>query len=90
MIIGLILNVFIATLAIVFNVVGLPTITTLPTINGYDIDAALVGGMSAFWTYANAVWPVRDMFLGFMALAFYFAVKMLLQFFLGHRAPGQK
>ena len=65
----------------------LPKITTLPTILGVDIDAQLTAGMGFFYTYTAAVWPIRDVFVGFLILLSYYAIKMVLRFFLGHRAP---
>lgn len=66
----------------------LPTITTLPTIGGYDIDGTLTNGMSLFNAYATAVWPVHDVVVGALVLFGYYGLKMLLKLVIGHRAPG--
>lgn len=65
----------------------LPKVTTLPTILGVDIDSQLTSGMGMFYTFANAVWPIKDVFYGMLALLTYYAIKMVLTFFLGARAP---
>lgn len=63
-------------------------VSSLPTIGGYDLDSALSNGMGYFNTYANAVWPIRDVMIAFTVLLGYYLIKALLKFFLGHRAPG--
>ena len=65
----------------------LPKVETLPNIVGYDIDTALVSGTSMFYRFAEIVWPVQIVMQGFLVLLFYFGIKMILRFFLGHRAP---
>ena len=86
MIVQLIIAVFTSILAAIFA--WLPSVTTLPTIGGYNIDTALAQGIGMFYTYAGVVWPVWDVFLGFLFLIGYYTLKMVLKFFLGHRAPG--
>lgn len=77
---------FISTvLGYAFN--WLPKVETLPLILGVDIDAQLVSGMGMFYTYAQAVWPIYIVFQGALILLAYYAIKMVLRFFLGHRAP---
>jgi len=66
----------------------LPKITTLPAIGGYDIDAALVSGMSMFYTVAHSLWYLWDIWVAFLVLMSYYTAKMVLKMFLGHRAPG--
>jgi hypothetical protein len=44
--------------------------------------------MGSVYTFANAIWPIRDVLDGFAFLMAYYAVKMALRFFLGHRAPA--
>lgn len=85
MIIQLILYVILSVLTLLFS--WLPVVTTLPSVNGYNIDAALVQGVAMFYTYAGAVWPVLDVFNGFLFLMGYYLLKMVVRFFLGHRAP---
>jgi len=65
----------------------LPKIETLPTVLGVDIDTQLSTGVGMFYTFASAVWPVYDVFLGMLILLTYYTIKMVLRFFLGHRAP---
>jgi hypothetical protein len=86
MVLQLLAQIILGILTILFG--WLPQITTLPPIGGYDIDTALVNGVGFFYTYANAVWPVEVAFQGFLFLMGYYLLKMLLKFFLGHRAPG--
>lgn len=67
----------------------LPKITTIPPIAGVDIDGQLSAGMAAFHAFAHAVWPIEDVWYGFLALlGYYFLIKMPLKVFLGNRAPG--
>lgn len=66
----------------------LPKITTLPTILGVDIDGQLSSGMASFYGFANVFWPIKDVFLGALVLFAYYGIKMILRFFLGHRAPA--
>lgn len=65
----------------------LPKVETLPTILGVDIDGQLSTGMGSFLTFAQAIWPIYDVYLGAMVLLSYYAVKMVLKFLLGARAP---
>ncbi len=88
MIVSLFINFVILVIGAIFSF--LPVVTTLPTIGGFDIDAALVTGIGQFNTVANAFWPLYYVFLGFLALLVYFAVKIGIRFFLGHRAPGSQ
>lgn len=89
MIFNLLINVILMVIGAIMDVFHLSVVTTLPTIGGYDIDSALVTGTAELRTFATAFWPVADMLLGFVALMGYFAVKMMLGFILGHRAPGR-
>lgn len=86
MIITLILNAIVILLLAIFS--GLDDITVLPTILGFNIDSALVSGMGYINTFMVAFWPLRLMFDGFLILMGYYAIKMVLTFILGHRAPG--
>lgn len=65
----------------------LPVVHTLPPILGVDIDTQLSQGMGMFYAFATAIWPLLDVFYGFLALMFYYSVKMVLRIFLGARAP---
>lgn len=65
-----------------------PKITTLPDILGVPIDADLVSGMGMFYTYTAAVWPIQDVFRALVLVILpYYAIKMVLRFILGQRAP---
>ena len=65
----------------------LPQVTSLPTIAGYDIDTALVTGMGQVNVFFQAFWPLAYMFYGFLAIMGYFALKLVVKFFFGSRAP---
>lgn len=86
MIVQTFIQLFIGLLSILFSWTGV--VTSLPSIGGYDLDTALIGGVAEFQTYANSVWPIRDVFIGFGFMLGYYFLKMVLKFFLGHRAPG--
>lgn len=86
MIITFLLNLVVAVLNIIFS--WLPTITTLPTVNGYDIDTALLNGMGQLNLVMQTFWPLQTMFNGFLVLMGYYGIKMTLRLFLGHRAPA--
>ena len=82
-----ILQFVVAVLGGLLDILHLPTIETLPTILGVDIDTQLSQGVGMFYTFADAIFPIYDVFLGLLVLMGYYAVKMGLRFFLGHRAP---
>lgn len=86
MIVLFLLQVLISGIGIIFW--PLPTITTLPTIGGYDIDSALVSGMGELNAYAAAVWPLQDVFVAVLVLFSYYGLKMILKLVLGSHAPG--
>jgi len=86
MIIDFLLNFLLLIVGSVFSI--LPSVSTLPTIAGFDIDTFMVNGMGMLNTYFTTFWPVAIMFQGFLALMLYYILKMGLRFFLGHRAPG--
>ena len=66
----------------------LPQVTALPTVLGIDIDTQLSQGMGMFYTFAEVVWPVKDVFYGMLALLAYYGIKTIaLRFLLGARAP---
>jgi hypothetical protein len=88
MIINLFIGLFTLILGAIFS--WLPVITTLPTIGGFDIDGALVTGMGQFNTFIATFWPLDYMFKAFLFLMAYYGLKMLIQFFIGHRTPGTK
>jgi hypothetical protein len=85
---NLFINLVVLILGAVFS--WLPEVKTLPTIGGFDIDGALVTGMGQVHTFFSTFWVLQYMFYGFLALMGYYALKMAVTFFLGHRAPGQK
>lgn len=70
----------------IFN--QLPTVSTLPTIAGFDVDTTLSIGMGTFNTYTTAFWPLADLFAGFLVISAYYGIKMLARLLMGHRAPG--
>lgn len=86
MIIAFLFNLIVLVVGAVFSL--LPTVDTLPTIFGFNIDAALVSGVGALNTFTNTFWPIRDLLGGFFFLMGYYAFKIGLRFLLGHRAPG--
>jgi hypothetical protein len=88
MIITLIINTIILIFGAIFSF--FPVVAKLPTIFGFDIDAAMATGMGSLNTFLISFWPIKYMFLGFLAIMTYYGLKMLVTFFLGHRAPGQK
>jgi hypothetical protein len=85
MIINLLLNLIILILGAIFS--WLPQVITLPVINGYDIDTALSTGISQMYQFMDSFWPLLIMFQGFLVLAGYFLIKMIVRFWIGHRAP---
>lgn len=86
MLVNLLLGVVIVMLNALFS--WLPSVTSLPTIAGYNLDSAVSTGMGYFYTYSTAFWYVGDVFAGFLVLLTYYGVKMLLKLILGHRAPA--
>ncbi len=88
MISNLLINFVLMILGAVFS--WLPIVTRLPTIVGFDIDSALVTGVGQLNVFLTTFWPIKYMFLGFLFILGYYAVKMIVVFFLGHRAPGGK
>ncbi len=86
MLVNLVLNVFVLILGAIFS--WLPQVTTLPFIVDFDIDTALVNGVGQLHTFLSAFWPLGIMFQGFLFLLGYYAIKMVLKFFLGSRAPA--
>lgn len=83
MIITLILNVFVMFVGSVFSF--LPAVTVLPTIGGYDIDTALVTGVGQLRLIMQSFWWLEVVFQGFLFLMGYYAVKLIVKFFFGHR-----
>lgn len=62
-----------------------PVVTVLPTIGGYDIDTALVTGISQLYTFADAFWYITVILQGFGILMAYYGIKLAIRFFFGHR-----
>jgi hypothetical protein len=80
-------------LTLIANVIAamlsfLPTVLVLPTINGYDIDSALVTGVGQAYNFANYIWPVRDVLLGAVVLWAFHGLMIFVRLLLGHRAPA--
>jgi hypothetical protein len=65
----------------------LPKVDALPHILGVDIDAQLSSGVGMLYAFSSAVWPIADVFEGLLVLLGYYGIKMIMRFFLGHRAP---
>lgn len=86
MIINFLLNIIVLVVGAIFA--WLPDVTVLPTIGGYDIDSAFVTGIGSFNTFTQTFWPLKIVFTGFLFLMGYYAIKIGVKFFLGHRAPG--
>lgn len=86
MIVSLILNFIVLIVGVLFS--WTDRVTSLPTIAGYNIDAALVQGMGYTKTFFQTFWPLSIMFQGFLVLMSYYMVKMVLRLFLGSRAPA--
>lgn len=66
----------------------LPTVTTLPTIFGIDIDAQLTAAVGVLNDIGTYYWPIRDLFI---AVGFFLTYKLLMlviKLFLGSRAPS--
>jgi len=81
----LLINFFVLIIGSIFSL--LPAIETLPTINGYDIDGALVTASAMLHKLMQDVWILDDFFKAFLVLMAYFAIKMIAKFFLGNRTP---
>jgi len=89
MLIQIILQSFIALFSIWTNILQLPVVTSLPVIGGYDIDSALVSGVGSFYSFINVVWPIKDLFYGFIVLIGFYTLKnVVLRLFLGSRVAG--
>lgn len=86
MIFTFILNLVVTIFGIIFE--GLPKVTTLPTINGFDIDTALINGVGDLNVVFGTFWYLKDVFIGGLIILTYFGIKMLLKTVLGSRAPG--
>ena len=86
MIIAFLFNLIVIIIGSIFSL--LPTVTTLPTINGVDVDSAMVVAMGELHTFTTAFWPLAIMFNGFLFIMAYYAFKVGLRFIIGHRAPS--
>jgi len=64
-----------------------PQITTLPVIFGVDIDAQLIAAMQIFFLAMDSFWYLSDIFIGALFLMTYYAIKLGLKLFFGHRVP---
>lgn len=88
MIINLLIGLIVLIIGAIFS--WLPIVTTLPAIGVFDIDNALVHGVGQLHTFITTFWPIDYMFKGFLFLMGYYIIKMTVNFFLGHRTPGNK
>ncbi len=66
----------------------LPSVATLPLINGYDIDGTLVSGVGATYAFANVVWPIYDVLIGASFIWGFHILMLFVKAVLGHRAPN--
>jgi hypothetical protein len=87
MITNLLLNFVVLILGAVFSF--LPVVTSLPSVGSFDLDSALVSGVAQLHTVFLTFWPLKYLVEGFLILMGYYVVKMIITFFLGHRAPGK-
>lgn len=85
MIITFLLNILIAIVGVILS--WLPTIDTLPTIGGYDIDSAFATGMGQVNVILSTFWPLQYFFNGFLIILGYYVAKITLKFFFGNRSP---
>ena len=87
MIVNLLINLVVLIIGSIFS--WLPQVTTLPTIGGFDIDSAMVTGVSQLKQFMVPFWPISYMFAGFLFLMGYYSLKIGINFFFGHRTPGK-
>ena len=67
----------------------LPVVTTLPTVDGVDLDTTMQNAVSFFNALTHSgFWMIGDVWTGALALMTYYALKMLMRFLLGTRTPG--
>lgn len=87
MIVNLILNTAVLVLGAVFSI--FPTIDKLPQIPflNFDIDGALVTGVSSLHTLMGTFWVLQDVMWGLLALLAYYLMKMVMRLLLGKRSP---
>lgn len=86
MIIAFLFNLIVLVIGAIFSI--LPEVSTLPSVGGFDIDAALVAGIGQLNAFFTAFWPLSIMFQGFLVIMGYHALKIGIKFLIGHRAPG--
>lgn len=86
MIINLIINTLLLVIGAALSWVD--DVNKLPTIGGFDIDTAMMTGVAQIHSIWTTFWPIQQMFYGFLALTIYYAAKIVLRTFFGHRAPG--
>jgi hypothetical protein len=65
----------------------LPTVTTLPTIFGINLDAQLTGAVGVLNDIGTYYWPIRDLFVAVAFFLTYRVIMLVIRFFIGHRAP---
>lgn len=88
MITNIFINLVILILGAIFSF--FPVVNTLPTIAGFNIDANMLLGMGYINTVFQTFWPLAYMFQAFLFLMGYYILKIIVVFFLGHRAPTSK
>lgn len=85
MIVAFLFNLIVLVVGAVFSL--LPEVSTLPTVAGYDIDAAMVSGMGMIRTISSSFWYLTVLFQGFLVIMGYYALKIGIRAIIGHRAP---
>ncbi len=85
MIVQFIFNVIATLLGFVFSF--LPVITKIPNIVGYDIDTALINGVTDLNLFMDVFFPLRIVMEGFLVLMSYYALKIPIRIVMGSRSP---
>ena len=67
---------------------SLPSVTTLPTVDGVNLDSTVSQAVAYFHTITTTMWYLGDVWTGALILLSYYSIKMLLRLVLGNRAPG--
>ncbi len=79
---------FITTLLTVVFSTLLDKVTALPTILSVDVDTFLRTLLGFFFSFADLIWPLLDIYQGALYLMLYYiGSRIILKMFLGSRAP---
>lgn len=87
MLVNLLINLVLLIIGAVLSLPIFPKIDKFPTINGYDIDSALVTGLGQLHQIMGTFWIIKDVFYAFLFLLGYYGLKMVVKLFFGHRSP---